>query len=82
VVIEFNAQAFSLCAIAKKTEISGSTSQRVIQEWNAQQRLKADSRSGRPTTLSFRDKGHLYCLLDSDPYASLREISAASSLNI
>jgi hypothetical protein len=53
-----------------------------MQEWNAQQKLKADSRSDRPTTLSFRDKRHLYRLLDSDPYASLSEITAASGLNI
>jgi len=77
-VIELNAQGFSQPAIAKTTEIPRSTVQRVIQEWNIQQNLKADSRSG----LEFRDKRHLYRLSDSDPYASLNEITAASGLNI
>jgi len=54
----------------------------VIQEWNIKQKVKADSRSGRPITLSFRDQRHLYRLSDSDPYASLGEIIAASGLNI
>ena len=54
----------------------------MIQEWNAQKKLKAESQSGRPITLSFRDKRHLYRLSDSDPYASLSEITAASGLNI
>jgi len=74
-VIELNAQGFSQRAVAKKTEIPRSTVQRVIQEWNIQQKLKADSRSGCPITLSFRDKRHLYRLSDSDPYASLSEIT-------
>ena len=54
----------------------------MIQEWNAQQKLNADSRSGHPITLGFRDKRHLYRLSDSDPYASLSEITAAHGLNI
>ena len=41
-------------AIARKTEIARTTVQRVIQ-----QKLKADSRSGRPITLNFRDKRRL-----------------------
>ena len=81
-VIEFYAQGLSHRAIAKKAEIPRTTVQRVIQEWVAQQKLKADSRSGCPITLNFRDKRRLYRLSDANPYATLSEIMAAPSLNI
>jgi transposase len=77
-VIEGRAQGESFSKIGEKLHLSRSQASKIHKRWKTKESVNNQQRTGRPETLSDRDKRHLNRLVEANPEAILSRGRVAS----
>jgi hypothetical protein len=81
-VIEGRAQGEIFSKIGEKLHLLRSQASKIHKRWKTKESVNNQQRTGRPETLSDRDKRHLTRLVEANPEAILADIMADSRLNV